>query len=88
MGTHTYTHMTTKNIAITQDAYELLTRNKRAGESFSQVIREHFKKKKHLMDYAGIWADISSSDWDGIANKISNARKELSNSIKRRIEGS
>ncbi len=87
MGTHIYTHMATKNIAITEDAYELLLRNKHPGESFSQVIREHFKKKKHLIDYAGIWADIPSKEWDEITNKVSSVKKELGRSIKKKVEG-
>ena len=40
--------MATKNIAITEDAYELLVRSKLPGHSFSEVIREHFKKNKKL----------------------------------------
>lgn len=60
-----------KNIAITEEAYNLLVRYKLRGESFSEVIRSHFKKKKTLFDYAGVWADIPADGWREFEQKIS-----------------
>ncbi|MBI2575144.1 antitoxin VapB family protein [Candidatus Woesearchaeota archaeon] len=76
--------MATKNIAITEDAYNLLVRHKRLDESFSKVIIEHFGRKKTLLDYAGIWAHIPEGEWKLFERKVGEARKGLSASIRKR----
>lgn len=85
MYTYPYTDMATKNIAITEDAYELLVRNKHPGESFSEVIREHFKKTKTLSDYAGVWADIPEDKWKAFEKAVESARKGIDSSMRKRI---
>ena len=77
--------MATKNISITEDAYELLVRHKRPEESFSEVIREHFKKGKKLTDYAGIWADMPEEEWEAIEKGVKEARKGLNKGFAKRI---
>lgn len=78
--------MASKNIAITEDAYKLLVRHKRPDESFSEVIREHFKKGKKLTDYAGVWANMPEKKWKEFEADVVEARKGLDLSLKRRME--
>ena len=78
--------MATKNISITEDAYDLLTRYKRPNESFSELIKSHFRKKKHLLDYAGAWEDIPEKDWKDFEEKVKEARTGITKSIKKRTE--
>jgi len=78
--------MVTKNIAITEEAYGLLARHKHPDESFSEVIKEHFKKKRHLLDYAGAWADMPEKEWKALQKAMGESRKGLNQSFKRRSE--
>lgn len=48
----------TKTITISDDAYEVLSRNKNEGESFSDVILR-LASKRTIKELAGVW-----SDWD------------------------
>ena len=79
--------MATKNIAIRDEAYDLLARYKLSGESFSDVIIEHFSKKKKLTDYAGIWADVPEKDWKEFEENVARARKGIDSSMQQRRRG-
>lgn len=64
MGTHMHTqNEMAKNIAVADDVYELLSKEKRQGESFSDVIRRLGKRRKSLLEFAGAWADIPEDEW-------------------------
>lgn len=53
--------MASKNISLREDAYLLLKREKREGESFSDVIARLAEEQQgtwaRLETYAGIWKD-------------------------------
>lgn len=54
--------MAVKTITIDMEAYDLLSRNKRLGQSFSQVIKEHFPGEKKGRDLQAALREISVSD--------------------------
>jgi predicted CopG family antitoxin len=54
--------MAVKTITIDIEAYELLSRSKRAGQSFSQVIKEHFSSAKRGRDLKAALQDLSISE--------------------------
>lgn len=78
--------MATKTISIMDDAYMLLLRNKMRNESFSEVIRRHFKKKRDIMEFAGAWNDMDNEEVDELKENIRKVREGFNRSIKKRIK--
>ena len=78
--------MGTKTITIMDDAYELLARNKRKNESFSEEIRRITARKGNIMDCAGLWSDMSSKESEDMKKAISQFRRNSTKSLTRRIE--
>lgn len=60
--------MATKTISITEDAYEILAKQKMPNESFSVVIRRIAKKKK-LSDFSGILKASTASELEKTISK-------------------
>ena len=54
--------MAVKTITVDMEAYELLSRNKREGQSFSQVIKEHFSGAKRGRDLKEALRGLSISE--------------------------
>ena len=70
MSTSTTTCMVSKNITITQEAYNYLKKLKGAGKSFSDVILEMKNGKKDIMSFAGC---LKNADLDSVER----AREEM-----------
>lgn len=83
---HTHTFMTTKTITITEDAYRLLAREKNKDESFSELIKREFGKKRDLMEFVGLWEDISDKEADEMLEFIEKSKEETRISTKKRLE--
>ena len=48
---------------MAQDVYEMLSREKKEGESFSEVIRRIVGKRKSVLEFAGAWKDIPDEEY-------------------------
>lgn len=68
--------MGTKNISIMDDVYRILVRNRMGGESFSEVIRRNFSRKKDIMEFAGAWKDMREEEAEEMKEKIRELRKK------------
>jgi predicted CopG family antitoxin len=47
-----------KTIALDREAYGLLARAKRPGETFSDVVKRTVRPRRPLTDFAGAWKDV------------------------------
>ena len=78
--------MGTKTITIMDDVYELLARNKRKDESFSDELRRIVPKKGNIMECAGLWADMGDKEAEDMKKAIKQLRRDSTKSLLRRIE--
>jgi predicted CopG family antitoxin len=65
--------MSSKNISITEDVYDLLSRMKLKGESFSDAIRR-LAARRSLEENAGLWAHLPEEEMDAFRKSIRNLR--------------
>lgn len=79
--------MVSKNISITEEAYNILARRKKFGESFSEVIIDNFKGRKNLLEFAGAWSEMPEKDFREIKKNIKEVRKRLNKSFRKKIKG-
>ena len=78
--------MGTKTITIMDDAYELLARNKKKDESFSDVVRREFSKKGSILDLAGAWSDLSDKDALEMEKSIKKSREYTRKHVMERVK--
>jgi len=53
--------MDIKTVGLDRDAYEALRREKKPGESFSDVVKRITRKRRPLAEFAGRWKGIPRS---------------------------
>lgn len=76
--------MTSKNISLTEDAYELLKRMKMGEESFSDTIRR-LAGRRRLSDCAGLWSDVPEEEMAALVEGILDLRRRTGESLEASI---
>jgi predicted CopG family antitoxin len=77
--------VTSKNISLTEDVYEMLSKLKLEGESFSDAIRR-LAKRNRLSECAGLWADMDDEEYQAIRSGSLKARAVFNESMRGRVE--
>ena len=80
MYTHTYNALTSKNISITEEAYQALEREKRKDESFTDAILRLTRKSGKLSDCFGSWK-ISDKEQGVIEEELKKGWRRASERI-------
>jgi predicted CopG family antitoxin len=75
--------MGTKNIAISDEAYQMLKALKKTGESFTDVV-ERVTRRSAVLELAGI---LSKREATGVEKRVKDIRKQSSQRILKTVEG-
>jgi len=67
--------MEVKTVGLDRDAYERLKAEKRAGESFSDVVKRLTRKRRPISDFAGAWKDLPERDVREFDEAVRDVRK-------------
>jgi len=54
--------MATKTVALDEEAYELLKRQKKVEESFSDAVKRLARPRRPISSFAGMWSDMSAAE--------------------------
>ncbi len=76
--------MGTKTISIMDDVYKLLLINKMRNESFSDVIRRSVSRKRDIMEFAGVWKDVSGEKIKKMKNSIKEIKRKSTEDLLRK----
>jgi len=82
--------MASKTVALDAEAYELLKRQKRVDETFSDAVKRLARPRKPLSSFAGIWADLSDKErreLDRVYSAVRDADRRRADRILRRWSG-
>jgi len=73
--------MTSRNISVTDDVYELLAKMKLKNESFSDTIRR-LAKRRDLTESAGAWSDVPEDEMRAFVEGIRGLREKTLQSLR------
>jgi len=81
MCAHTHMCMGTKTINLMDDAYEMLKKAKKEDESFSDVVRRTFSKKRDSMSFFGVWGKEVGEEVEKAMNELKELDKKHSRNL-------
>ncbi len=78
MGIGIGMHMVSKNISLSEKAYEVLSKLKRPNESFSEAVLRLANRNVNPLDYVGPWEDMDEKTFTALKRNITHAHSLLS----------
>lgn len=74
--------MTSKTVALDNEAYELLSRQKKVDESFSDTVKRLARPRRPISAFGGMWSDMSAKE----RKEVDRAYSDLKSADTRRGE--
>ncbi|MEK6808997.1 MAG: antitoxin VapB family protein [Nanoarchaeota archaeon] len=78
--------MGTKTISIMDDVYELLVRNKRESESFSDELRRLLNNGGSILECAGLWSDLTDEQLKQMEDALKRSKEYTRKHIMERLK--
>lgn len=75
--------MVSKNISITEEVYNLLSKVKLEDESFSDAITRLVRSRGKLSECAGLWKDMSKVELEELRVGIEGARRSADKRLRK-----
>jgi predicted CopG family antitoxin len=67
--------MSVRTVALDDEAYEMLRRQRRAGETFSEAVKRLSGRRRSILTFAGSWKDIPAEELERIRLFLSEGRQ-------------
>jgi predicted CopG family antitoxin len=67
--------MSPKTVALDEESYGLLAKEKRTGETFSETVKRLATRKGSILDYWGMWSEMSELEVDDVRASHARGRK-------------
>jgi len=75
--------MVSKNISITEEVYDLLSKVKLEDESFSDAIARLIRSGGKLSECAGLWKDMSKEELEELKAGVEEARRSVDKRLRK-----
>jgi len=69
--------MASRTISVTEEVYDLLSKEKLPGESFSVTLTRLVKDKGSILDFAGAWEGITQEELKSIKEGMGSMRETM-----------
>jgi predicted CopG family antitoxin len=67
--------MSPKTVALDEESYDLLAKEKRSGETFSETVKRLATRKGSVLDYWGMWSEMSDHEVEDVRALRAKGRK-------------
>lgn len=70
--------MSPKTVALDEESYDLLAKEKRTGETFSETVKRLATRKGSILDYWGMWNELTEPEAEVVRSlRVSGRKRDL-----------